>query len=81
MMKDGNKKVLIISGVMMALVFLLEILFVHPHGYFWWHELLAFDLLFGLVGCLVLIFAAKVVVRTIVERNEDYYDGGGSDDA
>ncbi len=34
----------------------------------------AFYAVFGLLGCLVLLFLAKVVGKKLIMRKEDYYD-------
>ncbi len=75
-MTEKNKRVLIVSVVIIVLSVLLEALFVHPHGHYWYHTFLSFDAFFGFIGCLVLILVAKIPVRSLVERDEDYYGGG-----
>ncbi len=43
------------------------------HGHFAWEEAYAFYAVYGFVGCVSLIFIAKVL-RMLVKRKEDYYD-------
>jgi hypothetical protein len=63
-----------IVGVCLAASIAVDLVFRHHgHAVFWWHAMPAFDLLFGLVGCLGLIVAAKWLGHTWLERPEDYY--------
>ena len=75
-MTSKEKRILIICWAIIGLTVLVEALFVHPHGHYWYHNFFSFDLFFGLVGCLVLILVAKIPLKALVERNEDYYGGG-----
>jgi hypothetical protein len=64
----------VIAGSVSALTVALEVRFRHHgHPVFWWHEVPAFDLFFGVVGCLGLIVVAKWLGHTWLERQEDYY--------
>ena len=47
--------------------------FVHKHGYFEIEHVWGFYGIYGFVGCVFLVLAAKVL-RLIVMRPEDYYD-------
>ena len=46
----------------------------HENGEFWWSHFLGFFLLFGFIGCLILIIVAKLISHYWLERKEDYYD-------
>ena len=75
------KKILLI-GICAVFLFLLEMLFAHPHYSHWWYRMPGFELLYGLAGCCVLIFIAKKLLAPILQRSVDYYDekseeGGG----
>jgi len=48
-------------------------LFVPKHGHFPWEEAPGFYAAYGFIGCISLIFVAKVL-RFLVKRKEDYYD-------
>lgn len=48
--------------------------FVHKHPYFAWETWPAFYAVFGFVACVVLVVAAKYILRPLVKRREDYYD-------
>lgn len=50
-------------------------LFVHRHAEHPWEHVLAFYPLYGFVGIVVLVLAAKGL-RHLVMRPEDYYDAG-----
>lgn len=47
--------------------------FVPKHGHFPWEEAYAFYAVYGFIGCVGLIFLAKVL-RWLVKREEGYYD-------
>ena len=57
-----------------SLVLLLVIdLFIPKHGHFAWEEAPFFFATYGFIGCVSLIFIAKVL-RLLVKRKENYYD-------
>ena len=57
-----------------ALVALLIVDGVIPkHGYFPWEGVWGFFAAYGFIGCVSLIFIAKLL-RRLVKRREDYYD-------
>ena len=57
-----------------SLVLLLALdLFIPKHGHFAWEETPFFFAVYGFIGCVSLIFVAKVL-RLLVKRKEDYYD-------
>jgi len=57
-----------------SLVLLLAIdLFIPKHGHFAWEEAPFFFAAYGFIGCVSLIFIARVL-RFLVKRKEDYYD-------
>jgi hypothetical protein len=43
----------------------------HHH---WWNTIPAFWILFGFIGCLILILVAKILGKLLLNRKEDYYD-------
>ena len=58
-----------------SLVVLLIIeFFVHKHPHFPWEGWLEFYAVYGFVACVVLVLAAKYILRPIMKRREDYYD-------
>lgn len=48
--------------------------FIHKHPFFAWDGWFGFYPLYGFVSCLLLVVAAKYILRTFVKRKEDYYD-------
>ena len=58
-----------------SLVFLLiGDFFIHKHADFAWEEWPEFFAVYGFVACVVLVLAAKYILRPIVKRRENYYD-------
>ncbi len=56
-----------------ALLFILGF-FVPVHGDHYWENVPGFYAAYGLVACIVLVLAAKYILRRLVKRKEDYYD-------
>ncbi len=56
--------------IVLADVFILE----RDHPVFWWHETPAFDLILGLVACLLIIKGSKFLAKHGLQRRKDYYD-------
>ena len=72
--KPGNvRKVL--YGLFGCLVLLLALEpFVHKHSFFAWEKWFGFFAIYGFVACVLLVLAAKYILRPLVKREEDYYD-------
>ena len=49
----------------------------HPHGETWWHHLPGFDLIFGLVGCAIIVTVSKTLGKAWLQRRERFYEGTG----
>jgi drug/metabolite transporter (DMT)-like permease len=60
--------------ILIAIISLIVEFWMHhePHG--WWSSIPAFWIIFGLLGCIGLIFFAKTLGKLLVNRKEDYYD-------
>lgn len=74
MMKSKKKKtVYLILIIILAAAFLLQIVFegVHEAGFY---------ILFGFCGAWILILFAKRILAPILQRSEDYYEGGKDHD-
>ncbi len=57
-----------------SLILLLIIdFFIPKHGHFSWENAPGFYAVYGFIGCVSLIFVAKLL-RVIVKRKENYYD-------
>jgi uncharacterized membrane protein len=74
------KKVLIICAIVLLLTVVLEIAFVRHKIYYWWHELIGFDILFGFFGCAAIIIISRFLGSAFIQRKENYYDGGEDND-
>ena len=46
----------------------------HPHGETWWHHMPGFDLVYGVVGCVVIVIASKALGTMWVQRPERFYE-------
>jgi len=46
------------------------------HAAYWWHSMIGFELLYGLLGAAVLSVFAKLLVFPVIKRSEDYYPEG-----
>jgi asparagine N-glycosylation enzyme membrane subunit Stt3 len=77
----STKRVLIVCGFVLVLTIVLEMIFAHPHVLYWWHGLIGFDFVFGLLGTLLLLGLAQGLVKQLVQRKEDYYDNDGGGDS
>jgi hypothetical protein len=45
-------------------------LLAHPHGETWWHHTPGFDLLFGFVGCALIVVVSKALGKAALQRPE-----------
>ena len=74
---DKKENVTLLLRVLYALCAVLVVLdlFVHRHSEHPWEHVVAFYPLYGFVGIVVLVLAAKGL-RRLVMRPEDYYDAG-----
>ncbi len=75
-----KKKIYIIIAVVMVVSVVVEILFAHPHGHYIWHTIPGADIVIGFVGGWILILFAKRVLAPLLQRDENYYDGGDDDE-
>ena len=75
-MTHNTNKGLIISGVIILLTLVLDTFFVYHKTYYWWHGFVGFDVIYGFVGCLILIKVAKGLGKLIISQREDFYGGG-----
>jgi hypothetical protein len=73
---DSPRNVKILLGCFYAslLVLLIIELFVHKHPHFDWEAWPEFYAVYGFVACVVLVVAAKYILRPLVKRREEYYD-------
>lgn len=47
-----------------------------PYGYFPWHFIPGFDLVYGLAGCLAIIVLSKAAGKWFIQRPEGYTPEG-----
>lgn len=72
----GSKTLFAATAAMMVLA-LAETFFVDfHHSIYWWHSTIGFDIVFGLLGCLLLIIVAKGLGHLFISKNPDFYDRG-----
>ena len=65
----------VLYGLFTSLVLLLGLEpFVHKHPYFAWENWFGFYAIYGFGACVLLVLAAKYLLRPFVKREEDYYD-------
>ena len=72
---EKRKNVVLMVRIFLAVstVLLLLDLVIHRHDLFSWEGWFGFYGFYGFVACVALVFAAKVL-RKLVMRREDYYD-------
>ncbi|KJS85499.1 MAG: hypothetical protein JM58_08670 [Peptococcaceae bacterium BICA1-8] len=71
-----TKKVLTICGILSVILLLLDIIFVEPHGHYFWQTFKGFDVIYGFVGCAAIIVISKKLGKLFIQRDEKYYGGG-----
>lgn len=72
-MSKGLKKILTTFFLFLLLLIIIDP-FIHKHSYFGFDEYPSFYGAYGLVACILLVLAAKYILRPIVMRREDYYN-------
>ncbi|HEU18832.1 MAG TPA: hypothetical protein ENO00_05525 [Deltaproteobacteria bacterium] len=72
--KPRNVKRLLTIFYGFLAVLLIGDFFIHKHTDFAWEAWPEFYATYGFVACVVLVLAAKYLLRPIVKRREDYYD-------
>jgi hypothetical protein len=67
-----------IGGALALGSVLLDLATGHPaHGASWWHRTPGFDLVYGLLGCAVIVVASKALGKAWLQRDERYYEDEG----
>jgi len=64
----------IILGLVLLLTLVLEFVFLADYDSHWWNAIPGFYAIFGLIGCIVLVYTATFISKKIVNRDLDYYD-------
>lgn len=70
----GNVKLLFVLFYLSLLILLVIDFFIYKHPHFPWEKWPGFYATYGFVACVVLVVAAKYILRPLVKRKEDYYD-------
>lgn len=74
MSKLNKKNLYMIIGAVMVLALIAEIAGIHLHQ--GWPLPFGYDIFFGFAGCWFLIILAKIIMAPVLQRSENYYDGG-----
>lgn len=61
----------ILLGFLTVISFIAE-LTQDPHH--WWEQIPGFYIIFGFVGCVVIILVSKALGKLFLQKEEDYYD-------
>lgn len=72
--KPQNVRRLLWSLYVSLAILIVVDLFVPKYPYFPWEEYPFFYATYSFVSCVLLVLAAKYLLRKIVKRPEDYYD-------
>jgi len=63
-----------VAGVGTVLTVILEVIYRDAsHAHFWWQVVPMFDLLYGFVGCVVIVLVSKWLGHAWLQRPETYY--------
>jgi hypothetical protein len=61
-------------AIITAASMVIEFFFIETkHGH-WWDIIPGFYMIFGFIGCAVIIFASKAYGKMLVQKEEKYYD-------
>jgi len=61
--------------IVSLLLFLALSLFIPTEEvHFFWENLPIFNVLFGIIGCIVLIIGSKALGKLFIQKDDDYYD-------
>ncbi len=61
----------ILLGVLTVISFIAELTQEPRH---WWEQIPGFYIIFGFVGCVVIIVVSKALGKLFLQKDEDYYD-------
>lgn len=67
-------KVWIALGVLFLVTLGFEFTVLADYDSHWWNAIPAFYALWGLAGCIVIIYVAKFISKKFLNRDIDYYD-------
>lgn len=64
----------LILGLLFLVSLILEFTYLADYDSHWWNSIPAFYALFGFGCCLAIIYTAKLLGKTLVNRDMNYYD-------
>lgn len=71
--KKNQKRTRMVLYTACVLLFATDF-FVQKHGHLQWESWFGFFAIYGFVCCVLLVLAAKYILRPLMKRKEDYYD-------
>lgn len=57
-----------------AVTLVLEFTFLSGYKSHWWNYIPGFYIIWGFLGCAVIVYVSKWLGKLFIFRNEDYYD-------
>lgn len=69
-----KRRFLITAIAILIVAIILDVLVVSGHVEFPWSHIPGFFSFFGFLGCLAIIYGAKLLGHYWLQRDEDYYD-------
>ncbi len=65
----------ILLGVLTFISIIVEFSLEHdPSHDYWWNSIPFFYILYGFIGCVLIIVISKALGKLFIQRKEDYYD-------
>ena len=65
-------RIILIGSIILSCV--LGFAFPNQHPHFWWQEIPVFDVVFGFIGCIMIILVSKWIGHQWLMKDESYYD-------
>ena len=78
---QNKKRIYLSIFIILAVTLTIEKFFAHPHFSNIWNTLPGADIIIGFAGAWLLIFVSKIVISSLLQRDNGYYEDGGEDDA
>ncbi len=69
-----NNKVWIVLGILFLITLGFEFTVLADYDSHWWNAIPAFYAIWGLIGCVVIVYVAKFISKKFLNREIDYYD-------
>ena len=74
------RRALVVVLIALIPVVVVDILRPQSGGHFAWYGIPGFFALFGLIGCVAIVFISKWLGHSLLQRSNDYYDNDGIDE-